>query len=99
MHLDPVAAIFQRIVDAHRFARQFPRLAQHDLALFQGVRQCRRDNEAARLDARDQVKTVRIDQRYHPVDGLAKGHSEHLCKQWLAFPQPSDNLQRRRETQ
>ena len=61
LHLDPVGAVFQRVVQPDGRARQLARLAQHDEAEAEFQRQRRGDQEAAALDAGQHVGLVRAD--------------------------------------
>jgi hypothetical protein len=72
MHLDPVGAIFKRIVPSNHFAGKFAWLAQHDFTFGKSVRHGRGHNKAARLDSCNQVDLDRIYGRDHAVHRRTK---------------------------
>ena len=55
MHGEPVAAIFQRIILGDRLAGQLARLADQEQPAAEPLGERRTDDEAARLDRRDEV--------------------------------------------
>ena len=75
MQFQPVGAIFQHIVDAHGPAGQLPRLAHRHEALAQGGGQRRAQDEAARLDADDQVGIERPCHASQPLDQFGEART------------------------
>jgi hypothetical protein len=75
MHLQPIAAIFQLIIDTDALARQLAGLAQHQDPAFELVGERRREDETARLDAGDQVRALARDQRGDAIDRFGEAGS------------------------
>ena len=66
LYLQPVAAVFQRVVQPHGRPRQLARLAQHDEPAAQLQRQRCRQQEPAALDAGQQVRMIAPHDARHP---------------------------------